>query len=145
MWFSNHLAMPKRAEMIIHRALANIWTFLSISKASLMVVISTPICWRSQEWWNETRESETFILSISSCQDAQKRQGSNLSLICSNPPNGSMGRHRSWKITHWAHVGAWPTYLRLIRGYLFVGPNPESQTICQRCDIFYHHVHPLSH
>ena len=31
------------------------------------------------------------------------------------------------KITHWAHVGAWPPYLRLIRGYWFVESHPESQ------------------
>ena len=25
------------------------------------------------------------------------------------PPNGSRSRHKAEKITHWAHVGAWPT------------------------------------
>ena len=31
------------------------------------------------------------------------------------------------KITHWAHVGAWPPYLRLFQDYWFVGPHLESQ------------------
>ena len=39
-----------------------------------------------------------------------------------NPHYGSMGRHGSWKITHWAHVGAWPPYFSThwaIRWFIF--------------------------
>ena len=44
-----------------------------------------------------------------------------------NCPNGFMGRHGSWKIRHWAHVGAWPPYLRVIQDYWFVGPHQVSR------------------
>ena len=49
------------------------------------------------------------------------------SCIFFNPRNGWIGRHGSWKVTHWLHVGAWPFYSRLIRDYLFVRPQPKSQ------------------
>ena len=41
------------------------------------------------------------------------------------------------KITHWAHVGAWPPYLRLIRDYWFVGPHSESQKNTRETRDFY--------
>ena len=42
------------------------------------------------------------------------------------------------KITHWAHVGAWPPYLRLIRDYVFFRLHPESQKIMKETRDFYY-------
>ena len=54
-----------------------------------------------------------------------------------NPLNGSMGRHGSWKIMHWAHVGAWSPYLRLIWENWFVGSTRSLKKSWETRDFYF--------